>query len=429
MEDLAGPSETKPEYQEEPLTFKVNEIKKVQPTGPVIPLPRSSRQFNIYDDNYYDSASPMHSNHPITPVKGPVYDCWGNEKPKSPETLRRLLREAQAREVVDTELTKMKVIPELSPWLSGVPLSPRNPRQFPVFPLKKSGHEQLERNKPFIPDDYLIQKMSDIPGFLDRYKPRYVHAMFGNYIASCDEINDKFCPMRIGQLSIFIPVNMKSGETIIVGLAPAELFHSAWRGTGSPAPPPDRSIIGKRAYEVDIHHPLRADCTISRHAATPTGNTQGTVIGIVGGACVLRIEKWFLRSGKYHRESRTIPVMGAPLPQNPKVVLYNSPQVYNEYKRELERQSQERKEMEQKLAIVDLGGTLDTKPLKVNSRVTAGRNATPPALIDLGPISRPRYLSLASISGILEPREEPVRVPWGTHGVTNNREKENIYKT
>ncbi|RVD85106.1 uncharacterized protein DFL_003437 [Arthrobotrys flagrans] len=197
---------------------------------------------------------------------------------------------------------------------------------------------------------------------------------------------------------------MKNGETITVGLAPFELFHTGWKGTGSPVPPPDRSIIGRRAYAVIVRQPLPGDFIISRSLASPTGNTQGTVIGIVGGACVLRVEKWFLRSDYFNTESRVIPVMGD-LPDKPKLVLYNSPRAYDKHKAKLERKFQDRKDQGSRLSVKDLGGTLRQVP----KGKILGWDIK---VLDFGPIGPPKHLSVSSLGGDPEPRFEPKRDPW-----------------
>ncbi|KAK6518698.1 hypothetical protein TWF506_005836 [Arthrobotrys conoides] len=335
---------------------------------------------------------------------------WGmkREKPKSPGTLRRMLAEAQDRERVDDELVKMHVIPPTAPAIG---LSGRSPRHyaFPSFPVYEG-----PKSKPFAPDDMVLRSMADIPQFLVEYKPKEVRALFGNYIASCDSIENMACPMRIGQLSIFIPIKMRNGEIITVGLAPAELFHTGWKGTGSPVPFPDRSIIGKRAYAVIVQQPLPADFIVSRSLATPTGNTQGTVIGIVGSACILRVEKWFLRSDYFRNESRVIPVMGE-LPDKPKLVLYNSPRAYDQQKAELDRMALERQDQGSRLSVKDLGGTFHQIP----KGKTLGWDIK---VLDFGPIGPPKHLSVSLLGGEPEPRSEPKRVPWGNidNGTAND---------
>ncbi|KAK6515852.1 hypothetical protein TWF281_004443 [Arthrobotrys megalospora] len=339
----------------------------------------------------YGPNDPLHSQEQL----------WGMKKEKqtkSPQTLRRLLSEAQDRERVDDQLVKMNVIPPTVPVIGATGKSARQ-YVLPTFPVKEG-----PKIKPFAPDGMVLQSMADIPPFLEKYKPKEVRALFGNYIASCDDIDDMAAPMRIGQLSIFVPVKMRNGDVITVGLAPAELFHSGWMGTGSPAPPPDRSIVGKRAYAVVVQQPLKTDYTISRIIASPTGNTQGTVIGIVGGACVLRIEKWFLRSEHFNTDSRMIPVMGE-LPDKPKLVLFNSSKAYDEHKSELERKNQDRKDEESRLSVGDLGGTLH----QILRGKVLGWDIQ---VLDFGPISRPKYLSVTLLEGVPEPREEPERVPW-----------------
>ncbi|KAK6342415.1 hypothetical protein TWF718_007816 [Orbilia javanica] len=346
---------------------------------------------------------------PNNPLQSPD-SLWGMKKNsnKSSNTLRRMLSEAQDRERVDDQLVKMNVV---SPTVPAIGVTGKSPRKytFPTFPVQYG-----PKNKPFAPDDMVVQSMADIPMFLEKYKPKEVRALFGNYIASCDDINDMACPMRIGQLSIFIPIKMKNGEIIIVGLAPFELFHTNWKGTGSPVPRPDRSIIGKRAYAVIVQQPLQADFIISRAIATPTGNTQGTVIGLVGGACVLRIEKWFLRSDHFNVDSRVIPVMGD-LPDKAKVVRYNSSRAYDEHKAELERKAQDRKEQETRLSIKDLGGTLHQIP----KGKVLGWDIQ---VLDFGPIAPPKHLSVTTLGGEPEPRHEPERVPWDIidDGTANN---------
>ncbi|KAK6503794.1 hypothetical protein TWF481_008800 [Arthrobotrys musiformis] len=319
------------------------------------------------------------------------------ESPKSPQTLRRLLSEAQDREKVDDYLVKMNVIPPTAPAIGVTGKSPRK-YAFPTFPVAEG-----PKNKPYAPDDMVLQSMGDIPLFLEKYKPKEVRALFGNYIASCDDIDDRTCPMRVGQLSIFVPIKMRNGEIITVGLAPAELFHAGWKGTGTPVPIPDRSIIGKRAYAVIVQHPLRSDYVISRAVAVPTGNTQGTVIGIVGGACVLRIEKWFLRGDYFNTDSRLIPVMGD-LPDKAKVVLYNSSKAYDEHKADLERKTQDQKDQESHLSVKDLGGTLHQIP----KGKILGWDIK---VLDFGPVQPPKHLSISLLGGEPEPRDQPETVP------------------
>ncbi|KAF3209766.1 hypothetical protein TWF679_007305 [Orbilia oligospora] len=355
---------------------------------------------------------------PNNPLHSPD-SLWGMKKgkTKSPETLRRMLSEAQDRERVDDELVKMNVIPPTAPIIG---VSGKSSRQnpFPSFPIYEG-----PKNKPFAPDDMVLRSMADIPQFLEKFKPKEVRALFGNYIASCDDIDNMACPMRIGQLSIFIPINMRNGEIITVGLAPAELFHTDWKGTGSPVPIPDRSIIGKRAYAVIVQQPLPADFIVSRSLAVPTGNTQGTVIGIVGSACILRVEKWFLRSEHFNTQSRVIPVMGE-LPDKPKLVLYNSPRIYDEHKAELERMALERKDQGSRLSVKDLGGTF----YQIPKGKTLGWDIK---VLDFGPIGPPKYLSISSLGGEPEPRSKPKRVPWGNidNGTANNGPDEKAAST
>ncbi|RVD85107.1 uncharacterized protein DFL_003438 [Arthrobotrys flagrans] len=103
---------------------------------------------------------------------------WGmkKEKRKSSQTLRRLLSEAQDRERVDDQLVKMSVIPPTVPIIG---VSGKSPGQysFPSFPVQEG-----PKTKPFAPDDLLLQSMAEIPTFLERFKPKEVRALFGNYV-------------------------------------------------------------------------------------------------------------------------------------------------------------------------------------------------------------------------------------------------------
>ncbi|KAK6527638.1 hypothetical protein TWF694_004621 [Orbilia ellipsospora] len=347
-----------------------------------------------------------------------IYDEHGKKIQPSPGTLSRQLRDAKDIILAEGELKKLKLESSCEAVVKPVA------RQiFPTFPKKFEAVGEIP--KPFIPDGHIVASMTEIPDLLANYKPHYIHGLFGNYIVSCDDIDELYIPMRVGQLSIFIPIEMKSEDIIIVGLAPCELFHSNWMGTGSPAPAPDRSIIGKRAYEVQVTLPLQRDYTIDRRKVTPTGNTLGTVIGVAGAACVLRIEKWFLRSYLFATESRIIPVWGGMIPKNPKLVFYDNPKVYNEHRREMERKAKNRREMEHKISVTTLGGTPDRDPRQKGQ--PAG-NWTVLNYPKHGVIAPPKYLSPVKLGGITEPRVEPVRVPWGKmHGMTErDQRKEKI---
>ncbi|KAF3917597.1 hypothetical protein AA313_de0204897 [Arthrobotrys entomopaga] len=381
----------------------------------------SARRFDDESENV-ENSPPEFARfiRPRTPAQEAVvtYDEYGNEVQLSPGTLYRQLQDAKDIMAAEKELRKLKLEPNYAAVVKPVA------RQiFPTFPTKFQSVGEVP--KPFIPDDYLVPNMADIPNLLANYKPHYVHALFGNYIVSCDDIDELYSPMRVGQLSIFIPIDMKSEETIIVGLAPCELFHSSWTGTGCPAPAPDRSIIGKRAYEVQVALPLQRDFTIDRRHVRPTGNTLGTVIGVAGAACVLRIEKWFLHSFVFATESRIIPVWGGKVPKNPRLVFYDSPKVYNEHRRELERKATDRREMERKISIASLGGTPDRDP---GERKQSFEEYNDPNYLNHGPIAPPQHLSPVKLHGVSEPRVEPVRVPWGKmHGMSErDQRKEKI---
>ncbi|EPS45514.1 hypothetical protein H072_535 [Dactylellina haptotyla CBS 200.50] len=332
---------------------------------------------------------------------------------QSPGESNHMLELSYEIDAVDQDLFNMKVVPTKSKNNLIRPADSPGcgvDRKFPQFPVE--AHDPSF--KPWVPDGYLVRNMSDIPSFLDKYRPLHVLALFDNSIVSCDRIEDDYEPIRLGRLSIFIPIDMLSGETIIVGLAPCELFHSAWQGTGSHVPPPDRSIIAKRAYEVQVDRTnLRYDYTNNRQVVYPTGNSLGTVIGIAGAACILRIEKWFLRSVYFLTHSRIVPVAGAPLPKNPKVVLYDDPKVFNEYKREMQRKALQRREEQTKLSVSGIGGVADRDVFRDKKMLHK------PDACDLGPIAPPEHLSPRILWGVPEPREEPERVDWGDMGAYN----------
>ncbi|EWC46059.1 hypothetical protein DRE_04633 [Drechslerella stenobrocha 248] len=270
-------------------------------------------------------------------------------------------------------------------------------RVFPVFP------EEFSKmySKPFVPSHHFISNISQAPAMLEKWKPNFVYAMLENYMMSCDDIDNPACRMRLGQLSVFIPIAMDSGRTAIVGLAPLELFHAEWKGTPNAAPESqDPSITGKVAYDVRIKGRLDSDWTTNRDMVVPTGKIQGAVIGIVGNSCVLRIAPWFLKSHKFNTQSRQVPVLESPVSSKSKVVMYDSTGVFDEHQRELER----KRELSSKLSVTSIDGVAESKNPQIRAREAPRQNP--------GPVGLPKYFSPAALGGEAEPRPEPVRAVW-----------------
>ncbi|KAK6355525.1 hypothetical protein TWF696_004624 [Orbilia brochopaga] len=294
---------------------------------------------------------------------------------------------------------------DLGTWPKPAPMrlgtdnaSKGEPKQpvFPKFPAALCPVPAIQRQ--WVPDGYLVEHISHIPAFLQRYQPRIVYAMFECSFASSDNINDVKVPLRIGRLSLFIPIQMKDGSVITVALAPYELFSSEWKGTGSNAPRRDRSVLGKEAFEIAVNGSLKADCTCDRNIAAPTGRIIGTTFGLVSNSCILKIEDWFLASQKFKTQIRPVPVLDRPVPKDAKVVRYAETKAYDEHSWELER----RREKNTKLSVAGLGGIPDNQPRSSRQPVPA-----PP-----GVIRPPKHISVATLGGDPEPRKEPVRAPW-----------------
>ncbi|KAF3928813.1 hypothetical protein ABW21_db0209481 [Orbilia brochopaga] len=272
----------------------------------------------------------------------------------------------------------------------------RDSRVFPTFPNALCPAPVIRRQ--WIPDGYLVDHISHIPSFLQKYQPRTVYAMFECSFVSSDCIENDKVPMRIGRLSLFIPIQMRDGTVITVGLAPFELFHTAWKGTDGKVPRPDTSVLGMEAYEIKINGRLKADWTCDRNLVAPTGRIIGTTFGLVHGCCILKIEDWFLEGQKFKEQSRPVPVLDRPVPKDAEVVRYAETRAYDQQVWERER----RREHNTRLSVAGLRGIPDNQP----------RNPKAPPAPNPGVIGPPKHISVTTLGGIPESREEPVRVPW-----------------
>ncbi|KAJ6256377.1 hypothetical protein Dda_8877 [Drechslerella dactyloides] len=305
-------------------------------------------------------------------------------------------REQEPKESVGSNIYPKQ--PQMVPAKLARPTNEESkPRAFPTIPAELQPL-QIPK-KPWFPDAYVVEHIRHIPAFLQKYQPRAVRAMFECSFASSDDIGKPQAPMRVGRLSVFIPISMAGGSTITVALAPYELFSTGWRGTGSKLPRHDNSVLGMEAYEIVITGKLTADWTCDRKMVAPTGRVIGTTFGFVSKSCVLKVEDWFLESKKFREQSRIIPVLDAPVPRNAKTITYTDTQTYDQHAYGLQR----RREKASRLSIASLGGEPDNQP--------RGSRA-PSSTRDPGAIGPPKRINVSKLGGIPEPRPEPVRVPW-----------------
>ena len=79
------------------------------------------------------------------------------------------------------------------------------------------------------------------------------------YIVSSDCITDPLTPMRIGQITAFLPTTSPIGELTWIGITTLQIFSTHWRGFHSTPIFQDPTVVGKVAYEADVKMPVKED--------------------------------------------------------------------------------------------------------------------------------------------------------------------------